>query len=117
MKSTVENKETLEKVTRQLEQRDAELALINSVQEGLAKELDLNGIYNLVGNRIRELFNAQSMIIATFDYEKEREIFNYGWEKGEFFIHEPRPINKLRRHLIETKDLILINKNADEAIQ
>ena len=48
------------RLLKETEQRTAELAVINSVQEGLAKELDMKGIYNLVGERIQRLFNAQA---------------------------------------------------------
>ena len=34
-------------------QRTAELAIINSVQEGLASKLEMEGIYDLVGDKIR----------------------------------------------------------------
>ena len=40
-------------------QRNAELAIINSVQQGLAGELDMQAIYDLVGDKIREIFDAQ----------------------------------------------------------
>ena len=56
------------RLLKETEQRTAELAVINSVQEGLVREMDMQGIYNLVGNRIRDLFNAQAVIIATFDH-------------------------------------------------
>ena len=45
-------------------QRNAELALINSVQRGLADELDLQAIYDLVGDEIRDIFDAQVVDIA-----------------------------------------------------
>ena len=41
------------------EERAAELAIINSVQEGLASKLDMQAIYDLVGDKIREIFDAQ----------------------------------------------------------
>ncbi len=63
------------RLLKETEQRTAELAVINSVQDGLAKELDMQGIYNLVGDRIQKLFNAQVVIIATFDHEKRLETF------------------------------------------
>ena len=65
------------RLLKETEQRTAELAVINSVQEGLAHELDMQGIYNLVGDRVQKLFNAQSVLIATFDHEKKMEYFNY----------------------------------------
>jgi GAF domain-containing protein len=41
------------RLLKETEQRTAELAVINSVQEGLAKELDIDAIYTMVGDRIR----------------------------------------------------------------
>ena len=103
------------RLLKETEQGKAELAVINSVQEGLVREMDIQGIYNLVGNRIRELFNAQAVIIATFDHEKKIEIFNYVHEKGELSFPKPRPFDKVRQHLITTGQNILINENYPKA--
>ncbi|MGB3007340.1 MAG: GAF domain-containing protein, partial [Chitinophagaceae bacterium] len=100
---------------KETEQRTAELAVINSVQEGLAHELDIQAIYDLVGDRIRELFNAQAVIIANLDTEKGLEIFKYVIENKKRFYLESRPLDKLRQHLIKTKQKIVINKNFEEA--
>ena len=107
MSTALENARLL----KETEQRTAELAVINSVQEGLAKELDIQAIYDMVGNRIRELFDAQVVGIATFDHEKQTENINYLIEKGERYYPVPRPLNTLRKHLIQTKEKVLINKN------
>ena len=40
-------------------QRNAELALINDVQRGLAENLEMQSMYDLVGDRIQEIFDAQ----------------------------------------------------------
>ncbi len=111
MSVALENARLFDETTRLLketEQRTAELAVINSVQDGLAKELDMQGVYNLVGNRIQKLFNAQAVIIATFDLDSQTEFFNYVVEDGELVQLEPRPINKLRQLLIEKKESIYI---------
>ena len=55
------------RLLKETEQRTAELAVINSVQEGLAKELDMHAIYELVGEKIRNIFNAQVIDIVTYD--------------------------------------------------
>jgi hypothetical protein len=96
------------------EQRNAELAVINSVQQGLVAEMDMQGIYDLVGDRIQELFNAQVVAIATFDHEKNMEDFHYIFEDGGRIYSNPRPIDKLRRILIDSKDVLYINENAEE---
>jgi K+-sensing histidine kinase KdpD/CheY-like chemotaxis protein len=96
------------RLLKETEQRTAELSVINSVQEGLAKELDMQGIYNLVGDRVQKLFNAQAVIIASFDHENQMEHFNYTVEKGQKHNQVSRPINKLRQLLIDRKQTIYI---------
>ena len=110
MSTALENAHLL----KETEQRTAELAVINSVQEALAKEMDIQAIYDLVGNRIRDLFDAQAVGIATFDHKTETESIQYLIEKGERYYPAPRPLNILRKHLIATREKILINKNFDE---
>ncbi|TMI89300.1 MAG: GAF domain-containing protein, partial [Bacteroidetes bacterium] len=103
------------RLLKETEQRTAELAVINSVQDGLAKELDIQGIYDLVGDRIRDVFNAQAVIIANLDEETGIEHFKYVIERGERFYLQPRPYDKLRQHLVKTKEKILVNKDFEEA--
>jgi len=115
----VENARLFDETNRLLketEQRTAELSLINSVQEGLAKELDMQGIYDLVGEKIRDVFDAQAVFIATLDPDKGVEEFTYAIEKGKRYFLKPRPYDSLRKHLIESKEKILINSNMAEAM-
>ncbi len=82
--------------TAELIQQGEELAVINSVQEALVKEMDMQAIYDLVGNKIQELFDAQVVGISTVQIEDGTEKFQYIVEKGERFYPEPRPLGKLR---------------------
>jgi len=100
------------RLLKETEQRTAELAVINSVQEGLAKELDLNGIYNLVGERLCSLFpDTQTLVIRTFDHESGSEHWQYAIEKGERQYVEPRPFNWNSKLLIATKTHLDIREN------
>lgn len=105
------------RLLKETEQRTAELGVINSVQEGLAKELDIQGIYDLVGKKISDVFNvnAQAVIIASLDQDSGIETFNYAIEKGERFDLKPRPYDKVRQYLIDTRQKIHINENFEEA--
>lgn len=67
-----------------------------------------------MGNKIQELFDAQVVIIATFDNAGAAENFQCMFENGERFYPESRPLDKLKKHLIETRQKILIN-NPEEA--
>ena len=46
----------IQRLRQEREQRSSELAIIKSVQQGLASKLDMDGIYELVGENIREIF-------------------------------------------------------------
>ena len=53
------------------DQRAAELAIITSVQEGLAQQLDMQAMYDLVGDKIREIFDAQVVDIGIYDRDAD----------------------------------------------
>ena len=55
------------RLVHETRQRNAELALINSVQESIAGELDQQAIYDLVGDRVQEVFDAQVVVISCYD--------------------------------------------------
>ena len=90
-------------------QRVAELAIVNSVQAALASKLEIRAIYELVGEKIREIFTAQVVLIVTFDHEHERYVIDYNWEKGRRFDSAPAPFTAFARHLIATRSTLLDN--------
>src|SRR4029077_6466236 len=55
------------RLVHETRQRNAELALINGVQDAIAGELEPRAIYEAVGDRIRNVFDAQVVSIRTFD--------------------------------------------------
>ena len=73
-------------------QRNAELALINSVQEALAGELEMQAIYDVVGDKIQEIFDAQVVDIGIFDFAAGLTRYPYTIERGVRFPDEPTPI-------------------------
>jgi signal transduction histidine kinase/CheY-like chemotaxis protein/nitrate/nitrite-specific signal transduction histidine kinase len=99
------------RLLKETEQRTAELAVINSVQEGLVREMDMQAIYDLVGNRLYELFNTTNLVIRTFDHDTGKEHWRYSIEKGKREYSEPRPFNWANRQLIQTRKSIHINEN------
>ena len=70
-------------------QRNAELALINDVQRGLAENLEMQAMYDLVGDRIQEIFDAQVVDIGIIDREAGLVQYPYTIERGERFPDEP----------------------------
>ncbi|HOI28501.1 MAG TPA: GAF domain-containing protein [Melioribacteraceae bacterium] len=102
------------RLLNETEQRTAELSIINSVQEGLAKELDINSIYELVGEKIREIFNAQVIDIVKYDKKSNMIEDCYSFEKGDRTLIGPRPLKGFRKHVIDTVKPLLINRDEEK---
>jgi signal transduction histidine kinase/uncharacterized protein YigA (DUF484 family) len=107
-----------QRLLKEMEQRNVELAIINSVQQSLASKLDMQAVYDLVGDKICDLLNAQSVWIITFDPATRTRRVRYSFEDGQrYYISEVFPYNKLTEHLIATKKPLVINQNFAEAIE
>ena len=102
------------RLLKETEQRNAELAVINSVQDGLVREMDIQGIYYLVGEKIREIFDAQVIDIVTYDRKTNLIEDKYAYEKGDRTLLGPREPKGYRKHIIETGEQLVINENALE---
>ncbi|HET7032974.1 MAG TPA: GAF domain-containing protein, partial [Casimicrobiaceae bacterium] len=86
-----ERTEELRASNAQLEQRASELAIINSIQQGIAAELDFQAIVDLVGDKLREVFHTGDLGIRWYDPEANLIHFVYQYEHGTRFHGPPRP--------------------------
>ncbi len=91
------------------QQRAAELAIINSVQQGLASKLDYQAIIELVGEKIRNLFDAQVVSINLYDAATNMLTFPYAIERGERYYDPPRRLGGLTKHIVETRQPLVLN--------
>ena len=100
---------------QQLSQLQAELQIINSVQAGLATPLNVQQIYDLVGDRIRDIFHAQVVMISTYDKQTETIEHRYAIENGQR-IYAPghHPIRGFRIWVVENRKPVLISENVAE---
>jgi signal transduction histidine kinase/CheY-like chemotaxis protein len=103
-----------QRLLKETEQRAAELQIINSVQQGLSSKLELQSIYDLVGERIRDVFDAQAVLIARYDLDTETIHFNHIYENGRRSYSDPTPFTALTRHIISTRKYVLINQALEE---
>ena len=104
-----------QRLLKETEQRATELAIINSVQEGLASKLEMQAIYDLVGDKIRDLTAAEAVIIGTFDHQKQRSRVPYVFDDHtRVYDNEELPFSQLVMHLISTHQPVLINDHANE---
>jgi GAF domain-containing protein/DNA-binding response OmpR family regulator len=95
-------------------QRSAELALINDVQGGLAERLDMQAMYDLVGDRIQEIFDAQVVDIAVLDESSGKLSFAYVIERGVRFHDDPIEVMGFRKHVMATREPLVVNENIRE---
>ncbi len=93
------------------DERAAELSIINSVQQSLAANLDMESMYDLVGTKIQEIFDAQVVLISLFDAAAGTMRFRFGLERGERLVPEDVPISGLARRIVETREPIAVNEN------
>jgi PAS domain S-box-containing protein len=98
-------------------QRNAELALINSVQEAIAGEFELQAIYDAVGDRIRDVFDAQVVDISIYDETSGLLRFPYTIERGERFPDEPIELIGFRKHVMETREPLVIDEHTPEVAE
>ena len=102
-------------ISQELAEREAELAIINSVQQALASNLDVQAIYNLVGDKIRDIFDSQVVMISTYDPETETIEHRYAIERGEHIIAPGRYPNRgFRIQIVQTRQPILVNTKVAE---
>jgi len=90
-------------------ERAAELAIINSVQQGLAERLEMQAMYELVGDRINEIFDAQSVNIFLYDLETETVRSPYVRERGERLMGAAAPFTPLTRRVISNQGPLVID--------
>jgi GAF domain-containing protein/DNA-binding response OmpR family regulator/anti-sigma regulatory factor (Ser/Thr protein kinase) len=97
------------------DRRASELAVINAVQQGLAEQLDIDGIVHVVGEKILEIFGAKDGYIALVDHAEGLVHTPFYFADGRLLESEPFPLDSgLTGIVIQTKQPLVINENAIE---
>jgi signal transduction histidine kinase/CheY-like chemotaxis protein/tetratricopeptide (TPR) repeat protein len=100
-----------QRLLKETDARAAELAIINGVQQGLANKLEAAAIYELVGDKLRELFDSQAISIVELDAERDNRHYHYLHERGQRFQMPDAPIAPLGWHLLRIGTTLLVNDN------
>lgn len=99
-------------LARELAQREAELDILTRVQQGLASRLEVQAIYDLVGDGIRDFFNAQVVMISTYDAETGSVEHRFAIERGERVYAPGRfPPGGFRAQVVATRQPLLVNRD------
>ncbi len=111
--------EETQRLLRETEQRNAELAIINSVQQALAAELSIQGIYDTVGDKIREIFHQSDISIRIYDPKAGLLSFPYVYEFGQRVTIPPESLRDtgFGSHVIRTRETLVINENMAHAME
>ena len=71
-----------QRLLKETEHRNAELAVINSIQQGMARELNFQAIIDLVGDKLREVLRTEDMGIRWLDHATRTVHYLYELEHG-----------------------------------
>ncbi len=108
-----------QRLLKETEQRNAELAVINSVQSALAAELSIQGIYDAVGDKIREIFLGRDVGIHIVDPATRTVHFPYHLERGVRLTLAPIRFDDeslgFGPHVFRTREALLINEDLSGA--
>jgi signal transduction histidine kinase len=104
-----------QRLLKETELRANKLTIINSVQQGLASKLDVQSIYDLVGDKFRDIFDAQVVMISTYDLQSNLITHRYAIERGErVYSPSPCPPGGFRSQIIHTRQPLLVNTKVAE---
>ena len=96
-------------------QRNAELAIVNEVGQALAKQLEFRAIIDLVGDKLRTLFQSEAVTIALYDRQADLIRFPYYLHRGERITFPSRKLGTgLTSHVIQSRQPLVINENAEQ---
>jgi signal transduction histidine kinase/CheY-like chemotaxis protein/tetratricopeptide (TPR) repeat protein len=96
------------------EQRAAELAVINSIQQGIAGSLDFTGIVELVGDRLRQVLRTENLSIRWYDPDTRLLHFPYALELGQRLHLPPFPLtDSISWHQVQSTRRPLVRTGAD----
>lgn len=99
-----------EKLELLVEERTRELSTVNQVSRALSEQLELGDLIQMVGNQLRDLFDANIVYVALLD--KKSRIINFPYQHGD--VIPPLPMGEgLTSKIIETKMPILVNREVD----
>ncbi len=98
MSTALENARLFDETQRLLketEQRNNELAILNSISEAMSKTLDLGIVTRIVGDEVRDIFNSDAVIIMLLEDQTNLIHVHYEFDRNEggYIDHvEPFPL-------------------------
>ena len=98
-----------QRLLKETEQRAAELAVINSVQQGLASKLDFQGIIDLLGVKLQEIFAADVVGISVIDPKTQIISFPYVFDHGMRYYNDPEPLTDFYLRILQNREPLILH--------
>src|SRR5262249_49197897 len=99
------------RLVQETRQRVGELATVNSVGQALSSQLDLDGLIELVGERVRDTFDADIAYVALHDEAAAQIEFVYYYESGERRPEAPLQYGEgLTSQILRSREPLLLNR-------
>ncbi len=103
-----------QRLLMETEQRNAELAIINSISLALTQELDLQSLVDLVGDKLRVEIQTENIGIGLFDKETNLLTSIYVYKDNQRVHPAPAPLNAFALRLAKQGKSLVMNEVTDE---
>ena len=99
-------------------QRNAELAILNSVGEAMVKTLEVKTVTRIVGDKVRDIFDSDSVLIMLLDEQKDliHSFYEYDKTEGGYIDYvEPFPLGTgLASKVISSRQPLMLGTLEEE---
>ncbi len=106
--AAIENAEWARTLEERVAERTAELTAINSISQALNSQLELDALIELVGEKVRHIFEAEIVYIALYD--RQTDMIHFPYEFGDQLSSIPFG-QGLSSKIIESGQPLLINED------
>ncbi|MDQ6683581.1 MAG: GAF domain-containing protein, partial [Pseudomonadota bacterium] len=105
-----------QRLLKETEQRNAELAVINSIQQGIAGSLDFQAIVDLVGDKLCEVLKLDDLGIRWLDPDSQLFHYLYARDGGQRIAPAPHPPGVMARRTLEMRQPLVLNRAEKRAL-
>ena len=103
-----------QRLLKETEQRNAELAVISSIQRGISGSLDFEAIVDIVGDKLREVLRTQDMGIRWLDHATRTVHYLYEFEHGERITIASEALSETRWQSLQVNPTPVLRRTAAE---
>ena len=103
-----------QRLLKETAQRNAELAVVNSIQQGIAGSLSFHAIVELVGEKLRELLHIDTIGIRWYDHATRTAHFLYEIEHGTRVTMAPVTASEARWKEVTADRSVIVRNTAAE---